>query len=102
MKQNKSGLSVFVAGLKMRLNEKGLLMLKATPTASLLCCMRRVGYLLLSQRMEYILTDLESTCQVCCWNIKIRFPSLNLQIPHCPFSKKLHYIIHCARFSDYK
>lgn len=72
MKQNKSSLSVFVAGSKMRLNEKGLLMLNATPTASLLYCMRRVGYHLLSQWMEYILTDLESTCQVCCWNIKMR------------------------------
>lgn len=69
-KQNNARFSVSVAGSNVRLNEKGLLMPKATPTALLLYCMRRVGYRLLSQQTACISTDLESTCQVNCKLIK--------------------------------
>lgn len=58
-------------GSRVKLNEKDLLMMKATATVSLLYCTRQVGYHLLSQLTGYILTDLESSCQVCFWNIYI-------------------------------
>ncbi|KAL3062487.1 hypothetical protein OYC64_002318 [Pagothenia borchgrevinki] len=53
----------FSAGSRVKLNEKDLLMMKATATVSLLYCTRQVGYHLLSQSTGYILTDLESSCQ---------------------------------------
>ena len=62
--QINSVFSAFVAGSKVKSKERDLLMKRAMHTASLLCCMRQVGYHLRSQPMEYILTDLESTCQV--------------------------------------
>lgn len=70
----------------MRSYSKVISTLTAVPTASLLYCMRPVGYSLRSQLTGFSLTDLENTCQVSVLKYENEdVPPLNLTYCVCVF-----------------